>query len=460
MKLTKSILLTSCFFLLCACGEYKLESEENETVQDEQAEARYTLQLNVTSRNNAKINYPLSLFLFDDENNCVVRETIPTEESEFSSSISKGKYTLILLSGLNENDHSYPLEIIPDSYISLKTDNCSEEPLQIGKASVNLTQSTRITVILSYAVASLNFTLNGIPQDVTATEVKVSPVSSAVSFNGDYKNDKQQCVIPCRKEGSQWVSDATYVFPNESSQTHLSINLQSPQGNEAYGYTYQATLKAGYPYHFTGNYKGGVTLDGEFQAEGWQPEIDCEFGFDEILPDEEEDDGNNEGTDDGNSGNTGGEDSSGDNDTEYDTFIVSEMPGADSIWGYFYVWQTTSISSTEAEAIIIAPEQWYTLAADALDLLNTYSEDGIEGWRMFTTEEATAFRNQFQGSVSELNEFISEYGLAFFKYSDGARYLCNNAQSTFSFANNRIIDAGRTVKYYLRPVKKVRFKLK
>lgn len=98
MKLTKSILLTSCFFLLCACGEYKLESEENETVQDEQTEARYTLQLNVTSRNNAKINYPLSLFLFDDENNCVVRETIPTEESEFSSSISKGKYTLILLS--------------------------------------------------------------------------------------------------------------------------------------------------------------------------------------------------------------------------------------------------------------------------------------------------------------------------------------------------------------------------
>ena len=286
MKLTKSILLTSCFFLLCACGEYKLESEENETVQDEQTEARYTLQLNVTSRNNAKINYPLSLFLFDDENNCVVRETIPTEESEFSSSISKGKYTLILLSGLNENDHSYPLEIIPDSYISLKTDNCSEEPLQIGKASVNLTQSTRITVILSYAVASLNFTLNGIPQDVTATEVKISPVSSAVSFNGDYKNDKQQCVIPCRKEGSQWVSDATYVFPNESSQTHLSINLQSSQGNEAYGYTYQATLKAGYPYHFTGNYKGGVTLDGEFQAEGWQPEIDCEFGFDEILPDE------------------------------------------------------------------------------------------------------------------------------------------------------------------------------
>ena len=153
-------------------------------------------------------------------------------------------------------------------------------------------------------------------------------------------------------------------------------------------------------------------------------------------------------------GNTGGEDSSGDNDTEYDTFIVSEMPGADSIWGYFLCLADYQYFLYRSGSYHHRPEQWYTLAADALDLLDTYSEDGIEGWRMFTTEEATAFRNQFQGSVSELNEFISEYGLAFFKYSDGARYLCNNAQSTFSFANNRIIDAGRTVKYYLRPVKK------
>ena len=70
------------------------------------------------------------------------------------------------------------------------------------------------------------------------------------------------------------------------------------------------------------------------------------------------------------------------------------------------------------------------------------------------TEETQRSRNQFQASVSELNEFISEYGLAFFKYSDRARYYATMHYLLHLFANNRIIDAGRTAKYYLRPVKK------
>lgn len=460
METMKNILLITCLFLLCACGEYQLEQEENGTTGETENEVSYTLQLNIGSQDNAKLNYPLSLFLFDDKNNCVAQENIPDENSEYSSSMPKGKYTMVLLSGLTDNNYSYPLEIIPDSYITLRNNNCSDKPLQMGKASVNLTQSTRITLTLSYVVASLTFTLNGIPEHATSTEVSISPVSSGISFNGDDKNDKRQCTVSCRKEGNRWISDAVYIFPNESSQTHLSINIQTPDGNETYGYTYQATLKAGYPYHFTGYYKGGVSLDGEFQADGWQPEVDCEFGFDEILPDEGDDDHNTDsGKDDNDSDNTGSTETP-DDTKETDTFIVPELPDADTIWGYFYVWQVTSLSATESKAILIAPDQWYTLAADAAGLLEAYEKDDISGWRMFTTEEAVAFRNQFQASINDLNTFISEYGFDRFKYTDGARYLCNDGQSTFSLANNRILDAGKTVDYYLRPVKTVRFKLK
>lgn len=459
MNMMKKLLLTTCLFLLSACGEYQLEQTEDETAGETENEVPYTLQLKVGSQDNAKINYPLSLFVFDDKNNCVMQESISEENSEYSASMPKGKYTLILLSGLMDDNYSYPLEIIPDSYITLRNNNRSDAPLLMGKVSVNLTQSTRITVNLSYAVASLTFTLNGIPAQATSVEVSVSPVSSGISFNGDYKNDKRQCVIPCTKKGSRWISDAVYIFPNEGSQTHLSINVQSPDGNEAYGYTYQANLKAGYPYHFTGHYKGSVSLDGEFQVDGWQPEVDCEFGFDEILPDEDNDDSNTDsGKDDNDSDNTDSTETPDDTE-EADTFIVPELPDADTIWGYFYVWQITSLSASECEAILIAPDQWYTLAADASGLLNAYEKDDIGGWRMFTTEEAVAFRTQFQGAVGDLNTFISEYGFDRFKYTDGARYLCNDGQSTFSLANNRILDAGKTVDYYLRPVKTVRFKL-
>lgn len=174
METMKNILLITCLFLLCACGEYQLEQEENGTTGETENEVSYTLQLNIGSQDNAKLNYPLSLFLFDDKNNCVAQENIPDENSEYSSSMPKGKYTMVLLSGLTDNNYSYPLEIIPDSYITLRNNNCSDKPLQMGKASVNLTQSTRITLTLSYVVASLTFTLNGIPEHATSTEVSIS----------------------------------------------------------------------------------------------------------------------------------------------------------------------------------------------------------------------------------------------------------------------------------------------
>ena len=50
--------------LICACGEYKLEeeSDEGKTPQD----VPHTVQIVTRSDNNAQINYPLSVFLFDE----------------------------------------------------------------------------------------------------------------------------------------------------------------------------------------------------------------------------------------------------------------------------------------------------------------------------------------------------------------------------------------------------------
>ena len=149
METMKNIFFTTCLFLLCACGEYQLEQEENGTTGETESEVTYTLQLNIGSQDNAKINYPLSLYMFDDKNNCISQESISEETSEYSASMPKGKYTLVLLSGLTDDNYSYPLEIIPDSYITLNNNNRSDKPLQMGKASINLTQSTRISVTLS-----------------------------------------------------------------------------------------------------------------------------------------------------------------------------------------------------------------------------------------------------------------------------------------------------------------------
>lgn len=266
------------------------------------------------------------------------------------------------------------------------------------------------------------------------------------------------CFMPERR---QPLDKRCGIYLSEREFTNPSVDKHSDSRRQRNLWIYVSGNTEGWiSLSFTGYYKGGVSLDGEFQADGWQPEVDCEFGFDEILPDEGDDDHNTDsGKDDNDSDNTGSTETPDDTE-ETDTFIVPELPDADTIWGYFYVWQVTSLSATESKAILIAPDQWYTLAADAAGLLEAYEKDDISGWRMFTTEEAVAFRNQFQATINGLNTFISEYGFDRFKYTDGARYLCDDGQSTFSLANNRILDAGKTVDYYLRPVKTVRFKLK
>lgn len=440
IKLLEILGLLMC---LVSCGEYKLEEEQ---ASEEESDAVYTMQLNWQSENNSKLHYPLSVYVFDSSHNCVLRESIASAYTDFSPSLPEGKYTLSVFSALSGEDFTFPLEVIPDSYISLKHGNRCTLPLQMGQARVSLTQSTLVHLTLSYMVSALYFSFNLIPEEAKAVQVTVSPVSSSVSFVGNYRNDAAECVVSCRKEGHVWKSDAVYVFPCQEAQTHLTVTVCMPEKDEAYGYTYEASLKPGYPYHFTGNYQEGVSLDGDFQIEGWQPGVDIEFGFDEVLPDE------------GGDGD-GGDSPSGGGDEDGEPISVTTLPQADAVWGPFYVWQVETLSAKEVNAFLIAPDQYYTVASAAGEVLVDYEVDGIGGWRVFSKEEAEEFRDQFYSfTMEELNKFLIPNGLEGFYYSDGARYLCNELHSTFCFYNKRILDAGATPKYYVRPVRRVHLK--
>lgn len=436
-------ILIGLLLFLVSCGEYELE--EDQPSEDGSVNVTYTLQLNWQGENNSKLHYPLSVYVFDEVSNCVLRETISSAYSDFMPSLPEGRYTVSVFSALSSHDFSVPLEVIPDSYIRLKNGNNCTLPLQMGQARVGLTQSTLVNLTLSYMVSALHFSFNLIPEEAKAVQVAISPVSSSVSFVGNYRNDTEACVVSCRKEGHVWKSDAVYVFPCQDAQTHLSVTVRMPDKDEVYSYTYGASLKPGYPYHFTGNYQEGVSLDGDFQIEGWHPGVDVEFGFDEIQPDEG-------GGEEGNDKPSGG-------GTESETILVNTLPQADVVWGPFYVWKVETISSKEVEAFLIAPDQYYTVASGIEGILSAYELDGIQGWRVFSKEEAEAFRDQFYSfTMEELNKFLVAEGLKGFYYSDGARYLCNEGKSTFCFYNKRILEAGATPKYYLRPVKEVRLR--
>ena len=195
-------------------------------------------------------------------------------------------------------------------------------------------------------------------------------------------------------------------------------------------------LQPSQPYRFTGTFQDGISMGSTFEIEGWKPGLDISFNLNEETTEEEE------------------------NNDDTETILrAPELPIAEKIWGYFYVWKVEPVSETEVIATLISPDQWYVLAADAPGIIEEYSIDHLDNWRVFTAEEAKEFKSQYFEKTAELNKYLADNYFDRFYTNDGARYLCENYTKTFSFSNNIVKEAGETVKYYLRGVKIVRVKL-
>ena len=436
------------FIILSACSTYLPESEEED--KDESGNSSgYTLQFSAKSNNDSELNYPISIYIFNENNQYISQTNLLSTEENCSVQLPGNKYTITALSGINENDYQLPSDTEWQEYIRMTEKTYANVPLQRAHASINLNKPMSVNFTFLHTTAAVYFTFSGVPSQVTGVEVNISPVCSGISLHGEYSNDRKTAAIPCQKTvESTWTVGPIYVFPHQNAETHLSVSIQTENKNEVYSYTYPSGMQAGYPYHFSGKYGQSIDMDGSFQIEGWEPTVEIEFDLNENTTEE---DNNDDGNDDDNTPET----------PEGDVIFVTEMPEKDTIWGPFYVWEAQETDNGYADVILIAPDQYYALASEAALILEEYERDDFRNWRTFTKEEAESFRNQFfeAENLESLNNFITAYGLDRF-YLEDARYLCNELQSTFCFTNKRITAAGEKTEYYLRPVKKVRLKLK
>ena len=159
-------------------------------------------------------------------------------------------------------------------------------------------------------------------------------------------------------------------------------------------------------------------------------------------------------------GDESGDNASGENG---DLVYVESMPTVNTVWRDFYLWKLEDTGAGEALATIISPDQWFQIYAEgeAKEILNGYEIDGIYGWRTFTREEAEEFYKEFSAELDELNNLLERNGHNIFYTDDSRRYLCEDGDYTFGlYGKLNFYKAGKTVKYYLRPVKKVSLRIK
>lgn len=245
-----------------------------------------------------------------------------------------------------------------------------------------------------------------------------------------------------------WTAGPVYVLPSTQSKAHLSITVTRPGKNETYSYTYAESLSPGQPYNFSGSYSEGVSLEGNFEIEGWKPAVDIEFDFstgddsDTEQPEEPEEGENPPLSGDG-------------------VLYASSLPEANSIWEDYYVWKTEPAGNNAVNAILIAPEQWYELAIDGMERLETYEINGLTDWRVFTETEARELIQFLQGATIEsLNELLSQASMDQILYTKEERYLCAEGNKSFCLKTKTCTNIGTKTNYYLRPVKTVCIKLK
>ena len=439
--------LFSVFLILlsAACSGY-MPDEDEETSATETSECH--LQLAVRRTDEVKINYPLSVFLFDDTGELVLQTEVSDAETPFTHSLNKGEYILSAFSGLSEDDFTLPLEPLSTSYLSIKEPMNSRLPLMSGQSRIQLKQPTEVTLTLSYVVSALQFSFTGIPADATEVSLQVSPVSTGYSFDGNYKEETDACSVSCSLEENVWTAGPVYVLPSTRSKAHLSITVTRPGKNETYSYTYAESLSPGQPYNFSGSYSEGVSLEGNFEIEGWKPAVDIEFDFstgddsDTEQPEEPEEGENPPLSGDG-------------------ILYASSLPEANSIWEDYYVWKTEPAGNNAVNAILIAPEQWYELAIDGMERLETYEINGLTDWRVFTETEARELIQFLQGATIEsLNELLSQASMDQILYTKEERYLCAEGNKSFCLKTKTCTNIGTKTNYYLRPVKTVCIKLK
>lgn len=436
------------------CGTYQVD-DDTETVE---SSGPYVMDVALSNASLFTSLYPLQLYLFDSKGATVWNEEVQAQTEWPVLSQPTGDYVLAAISGLSSEDYLPPMSLNAKQLLTFSQGNCADTPLVIGKNVVKLKNDVKISMNLSYAVAALYLSFGGVSDDAIAVEARISPVSSGITLEGNWNNDGQFASVPCQKVRGIWKAGPVYVFPSESSQTHLSLNVKTASGETVYGYFFSYPLEAGKPYRFVSTGDGEVSLEGNGQIEGWTPEVSEEFPFENMTPEEDWDnpqpdvpdgDENPEGEEEENGGTS---DENGDNG---DVMVAEVLPESGSIWGPFFVWKVESVSSNEVEATLVSPRQWLLKKAEAVSVCTAYEVDGISGWRTLTTEEAEEFREQYASTLEELNEILQENGIDSFDKYD-CRYLCNNLNSTFCFYNNKILNSGETVDYALRLVKKVR----
>ena len=434
-------LLLSFVWLLASCAPILLEENTTDNA---------TCPMRIYTRSEIDINYPLTLYAFNSETEELAASATQysADESMVTLNLPKGRYFVVALTGIEGCD--VPEMPSMTDVISLPSTNVLSSPLQMGSAAVYVTENTTVNITLYNQVAAIELTLSEIPAEATSVCTSFSLLRDGLSFGGAYSGNVT-ATVPLTKEGDSWKAPLFYTLPGSGSKLTLSITTTTSSGTQTYGYCHNETLEANTPYSLVGSYSEGFSVNGSITLAGWNEPKVINFHFGEGTP---------------------VPDSPSTNDS-YD-FTLSEIPEAGTIWNGHIIASVPEITDNDVELLLLSTTEWAGVTsafhgetADmAANIVETYVEGDINGWKIPTRDEAKLMRNILgESNLQATNDIFTTHGIATLSTGEDVesgnkvRYLCDDANYSFIWDDTSVSKCGSKRTYHLRAVKRFRVKL-
>lgn len=393
------------------------------------------LRISTRSAENDTVPYPMSLYAFSESGECAGTQTIKGKDEKITLELPSGSYRIVVVAGYSEG-YVMPSKTGWEGKITLSDDGLPEAPLMMGMADIEVDSETesKVDILLSYVVTSIDVSLSDIPTGVSEVEVTMSSFYSSVNLKGEYEGAGYSLQMTCEPDtANRWVSKPYYVFPGSGEETVLSIALTMKDGTKnTYGYVWKDTPKANRPYHLVGSYAGSLLLNGNFAISGWEESEEVEFDFG----------------------------STGQSDPEVEESVSSDIPEVGSFWKGTLVVDIGETNDSGTELLLMSLDEWSAVVSQVEEVTEGYSVGEITEWRLPTYEEAQLLKELYSDDDRvALNERIQAYDEKLLGLDAEERYLCDKAGEFYSFAfseGTKISKAGEKKTYYVRLVKSYR----
>lgn len=430
MGKNKLILLFITGFIIILASCEKVYVAEDETNSDDGSThgnlvVRTAANIDGGTDGEDYVNYPVSVYVINSDGKCVALQEISSSSDELDIELEAGAYDLCAVAGTDNYDLPTKDNTAKETVISPKSGK-GHGDLMTAYNSVVMAkgEENRLTLQLQRRVMQIqSVTLNGIPNDVSAVQMTISPLYKGITLDGSYVDgtDSHTFDLTEQSDGSTWKSVTGEYLLEAKNNVTLKVSLVKADGTTSYSYASDKQLTANHKVNITGNFIDDqhIKLSGTIQGTDWEEPIDVVFDFDST----------NISTD---GGDTGSEET-----------LHGEAPAAGTIYKGCYVLRTASEDNTTTVTLITPIEvnkikvssstdtdkKQQSIKENTATALESIAVSGLTGWRLPTQEEMEYIDNNADsintkisalttGDIEEIELTRSGYACGYFFTSD------------------------------------------